>query len=148
MMNIKKNIANVHFETTTSKNIDCSEQPNLINDSHIVCTNCGTVNGYLTANEYVDFHENRHRMRRKSITWNIMLRIFLIHYVKSMVSKLVMWIGKGHIIFKLIDKVLSQVNGDRKRMISIKFILWHIFTALGMEYKFIPLSKSKQTLKY
>ena len=39
-----------------AKNI---EQPNLINDSHIVCTNCSTVNGYLTGNESGDFYENR-----------------------------------------------------------------------------------------
>lgn len=51
-------------------------------------------------------------------------------------------------ILKLIDKVLSQVNGDTKRMISIKFTLRQIFRALGMEYKFIPLSKTKKTLKY
>ena len=41
--------------------------PNLINDSRIVCTNCGTVNGYLAANEFVDFYENMYRIRKKSI---------------------------------------------------------------------------------
>jgi len=118
--------------------------------THIVCTNCGTVNGYLTANEYVDIHENRHRMRRKSI-------YHLKYHVENILNALcqkhgieISYVNRQRIynIFKLIDKVLSQVNGDRKRMISIKFILWHIFIVLGMEYKFIPLSKSKQTLKY
>ena len=51
-------------------------------------------------------------------------------------------------IFALINQVLSQVNGDRKRMISVKFILRQIFRNLVIEYKCIPLSKSKKTLKF
>ena len=46
----------------------------------------------------------------------------------------------------MIKQVLPQVNNDRKRIISIKFILRQIFRVL--ENKFIPLSKSKKTLKY
>ena len=29
--------------------------------------NCGQVNDYLTIDEYVDFYENRHKMKRKSV---------------------------------------------------------------------------------
>lgn len=35
-----------------------------INDSHTVCTNCGAVNDYLTADEFVDFYENMDRIKR------------------------------------------------------------------------------------
>ena len=34
----------------------CCDHPNLINDSHIVCTYCDAVNDYLTANEFVDVY--------------------------------------------------------------------------------------------
>ena len=51
-------------------------------------------------------------------------------------------------IFVLIDHIVPEVNTSRKRVISTKFILRQLFRALGMEYKFILLSKSKQTLKY
>ena len=33
----------------------------------LVCKNCGQVHDYLTADEYVDFYENRHRIKRKSV---------------------------------------------------------------------------------
>ena len=59
MMNLKKNIVNVHFviqklEETKSTKSKCCDRPTLINDSHVVCTNCGKVNSYLAANEFVD----------------------------------------------------------------------------------------------
>lgn len=41
-----------------------------------------------------------------------------------------------------------QVDTDRKRMVSIKFILKQLFDILRIKYKFIPLTKSKKTLKY
>ena len=34
----------------------CCDHPNLINDTHIVCTYCDAVNDYLTANEFVDVY--------------------------------------------------------------------------------------------
>ena len=51
-------------------------------------------------------------------------------------------------IFALIDQIVPEVNTSRMIMISIRFILRQLFRALGIEYKFIPLSKSKKTLKY
>ena len=50
-------------------------------------------------------------------------------------------------IFRLIDQVSPEVNIGRKRMISLNFILKQLFGILGIEYKFIPLTKSK-TLNY
>ena len=49
---------NEKLEEPKSTDTKFHEHPNLINDSHIICTNCGTVHGYQTANEYVDFYEN------------------------------------------------------------------------------------------
>ena len=51
-------------------------------------------------------------------------------------------------IFSLFDKVLSNVDTDRKRMISINSILKQLFDILGIKYKFVPLLKSKKTLQY
>ena len=52
------------------------------------------------------------------------------------------------ILSKSINQISSQVNGSRKRMISVKFILMQIFRILRIEYKCIALSKSKKTLKF
>ena len=49
-------------------------------------------------------------------------------------------------IFAWIDLVSTQVDSSRKRMVSVKLILRQLFRALGIEYKFIPFSKSKKTL--
>ena len=44
----------------------------------------GTVNVYLTANEFVDFHENRHRMRRK---WIYHLKYHVENILNSLCQK-------------------------------------------------------------
>ena len=51
-------------------------------------------------------------------------------------------------IFRLIDQVSLEVNIGRERMISVNFILKQLFDILGIEYKFIPLTKSKKTFNY
>ena len=51
-------------------------------------------------------------------------------------------------IFKLIDQLSPEVNFGRRRMISVNFILKQLFDILGIEYNFIPLTRSKNTLKY
>ena len=39
--------------------------PNIIIDGFKqVCTNCGSVDGYKSANEFVDFYANIHRIRK------------------------------------------------------------------------------------
>ena len=51
-------------------------------------------------------------------------------------------------IFALIDQVVKRIDTDRKCMISVNFILKQLFDVLGIEYKFIPLTRLKNTLKY
>lgn len=52
-------------------------------------------------------------------------------------------------IFKLIHRVSPEVdNFGRKRLISINFIIKQLFDILRVEYKLIPLTRSKKTLKY
>ena len=45
----------------------CCKNMKLIKDKLVLCKNCGQVHDYLTADEYVDFYENRHKMKRKSV---------------------------------------------------------------------------------
>ena len=51
-------------------------------------------------------------------------------------------------IFVEIGKIINEVNGTRKRMISINFIMRRIFKMMGIPYKNIPISKSKKTLAF
>ena len=45
----------------------CCDSMRLIKDNLLVCKNCGQVHDYLTADEYIDFYENRYRIKRKSV---------------------------------------------------------------------------------
>ena len=45
----------------------CCSNMKLVRDGYLVCKNCGQVHDNLTADEYVDFYENRHRIRKKSV---------------------------------------------------------------------------------
>ena len=52
-------------------------------------------------------------------------------------------------IFKMIYRVSLEVNNiGQQRLISVNFIIKQLFGILGIEYKFIPLTRSKNTLKY
>ena len=39
----------------------------LVKEGYLVCINCGQIHDYLTADEYVDFYENRHRIRKRLV---------------------------------------------------------------------------------
>ena len=43
--------------------------------------------------------------------------------------------------FYKIESVLTQINGDRKRMINIDFILKQILMMMRLQYKNIPTFK-------
>ena len=47
--------------------------------------------------------------------------------------------------FEKIESVLPQIHGDRKRMVNINFILKQILKKIKLQYKNIPISKSKRT---
>ena len=49
-------------------------------------------------------------------------------------------------IFSEIGKILPQINGKRKRMISWNFILRQVSRMMGLPFNKIPISKSKKTL--
>ena len=51
-------------------------------------------------------------------------------------------------MFKEIEKVLPQVNGNRKRMINTKFILKELFKMMKLPHNNISATKSKRTIKF
>ena len=127
----------------------CCDCQDIINDNGmIVCRSCGIVQGYKTAREYVDFYENRYRMRRKSVYHrkyhlnNILMDISTKHNITFSVEQK----NKIMRIFSEIGKILPQINGERKRMISLNFILIQVLRMMGLPFDKIPISKTKRTL--
>ena len=133
------------------KNDLCCDNQDVINkDGMLICQICGVVQGYNYVKEYVDFYKNRQRFIRKSVYHreyhinNILLNIEEKYNIKiSNCQK-----HKIDAIYVEIGKVLNEVNGTRKRMISVNFIMRKIFKMMGIPYKNIPISKSKQTLAF
>ena len=123
----------------------------LIKDGFIVCKNCGQVHDYLTSDEYIDFYENRHKMKRKSLYHR---KYHILSVVNDMAHNNNIQVGyynreKILRIFRSIDQVIPQVNNfPRRRLISVNFIIKQLFDILGVEYKIVPLTRSKNTLRY
>ena len=129
----------------------CCDCQDIINDNgKIVCRSCGVVQGYKTAREYVDFYENRYRMRRKSVYHrkyhinNILMDISTKHNITFSVEQK----NKIMRIFSEIGKILPQIDGERKRMISLNFILRQVSRMMGLTFNKIPISESKKTLAF
>ena len=122
----------------------------MIKDGYLVCKNCGQVHDYITANEFVNFHKNRHKIRKKSVYHR---KYHILNVINDIAQKNNIKIGyydREKILrtFALIDEAAKQIDVDRKRMVCIKFILKQLFDILGIEHKFIPLTRSKKTSKY
>ena len=129
----------------------CCSEPNMANKNGMnVCLNCGSVYSYDYVNEYIDFYENMHRIRRKSIYHrkyhiesvmnNIYFetRIDLTHDQRDRIYR----------VFAEISDIIPTVNGRRKRLISTKYIIKQIFMMLGLPFDFIKVSKSKNSLRF
>ena len=135
--------------TTLPNTVDpcCSEQD--MNGKN-TCINCGVVNSDIYVTEYVNFYDNIHRIRQKSVYHrkyhidNVLDSIFsdnniqLTYHQREQIYK----------VFVEIDSVLNEVNDGRKRMISIKYVIKELFKMLGLPYKDINITKSKRTLTY
>ena len=128
----------------------CDCQDIINNDGMIVCQSCGIVQGYETVREYVDFYENKYRIKRKSVYHrkyhinNTILdikqkyNIEISYYQKNKIDRV--FIEKG--------KIINEVNIKRKRMININFILRKVLSMLKIPFEDIPISKSKKTLAF
>ena len=132
------------------KSTCCNNMEITNNGSCFICKQCSSVHGYQTARGYIDFYENRYRIKRKSV-YN--RKYHLQNKIISLVELNNIQISysdqqKILDIFKTIDKILPIVNNKtRKRMIKIDFILNKLFHLLNINIK-ISQKESKNTSLY
>ena len=135
--------------TTLPKIVDpcCSEQD--INGEN-TCINCGVVNSDIYVTEYVDFYNNIHRIRKKSVYHrkyhidDVLYSIFSENNIQLTYHQRV----RIYKVFVEIGSVLNEVNDGRKRVISIKYVIKQLLKMLRLPYKDINVTKSKRTLTY
>jgi len=129
----------------------CCENMNLIKDNGAnVCRSCASVHYYDYARENIDFYENIFKIRRKSVYHREYHLRNRIDFLSSKNEVQITFKDKEKIIriFYEIDKILPQINGDRKRMINIDFILKKIYKMMDIQEKYIKITKSKKTLAF
>ena len=125
---------------------DCREI--VINNGYIVCKNCGIVQGYKKAKEFINFYENLYRIRRKSVYHrkyhlnNILMDIGTKYNLTFSIEQR----NKILRIFYEIGVILDQIKSVRKRMISLSFILVQVLRMMDLPFNKIQISKSKRTL--
>ena len=103
----------------------CCDSMRLIKDGFSVCKNCGQVHDYLTADEYIDFYENRYRIKRKSVYHRKYHILNVINDIAQNNNIQVGYYNRETIlrIFRLIDQVTPEVNNfRRKRLIRVNFM--------------------------
>ena len=125
---------------------DCQEIIN--NSGMVVCRSCGSVHRYETSVEYVDFYENKHKMKRKSV-YHRKYHISNILTDLSVQNKIVISVEQKNKILRIfaeINKIIPNINEIRKRIISLNFILRKIFKLLSIKFDNLPITKSKKTL--
>ena len=136
-------------DCSVKKHILCCDMQDIINNNGIrVCRSCGIVHGYEFSNENIDFYENIFKIRRKSV-----------YYRKYHIEKTINDLSTNHYIsvhtqskilrvFKEIEKIIPQVNGKRKRMININFIMKEILKMMGLKHDHVKVTKSKKNINF
>ena len=96
----------------------------VIKNNLLVCENCGQVHDYLTANEYIDSYEYRHRIKRKSVYHRKYHIINVMDNIAQMNNIQIGYYNTENIlrIFQLIDNVTHQPGVCRKRLIHSRKI--------------------------
>ena len=114
-----------------------------------VCFSCGLVHCTISKSDYIDFYENVYKIRRKSI-------YIRKYHIENSLNNLLLDQGveltydqrdRIYKIFEQIGYILNQIDGNRKRIISIKYILKKILDMMDLKYH-IPITKSKRTLAF
>ena len=112
-----------------------------------VCTSCGSVLGYNIVKEYVDFYDNRHKIRLSQKISHTKINVLINLRKKHDIDVSYDQQQKIEKVFKEIGKVNDLVYENRKRMISINYILRKLFLLMNKPFDMIPITKSKKTLK-
>ena len=125
----------------------CCDSMRLIKDNFLVCKNCGQVHDYLMADEYIDFYENRYRVKRKSIYYRKYHIINTLNDIAQKNNIQLDYYDRESIlrICQLFDRIELPDVG-RKRLISVNYIIKQLFDILGIECKSIPHTRIKNTL--
>ena len=103
------------------------------------------IQRYKYVDQYIDYNENEFNIMRKiSLIQNVIFDICSKDNMQiTKIDKI-----KIFEIFYKIESVLPQINGDRKRMINIDFILKQILMMIRLKYKNIPTFKPKRTSEF
>ena len=125
----------------------CSEQNMETVNGMNTCINCGSVNSYDYVPEYIDFYDNMHRIPQKSV-YHRKYHIDNVLYSISSENNIQLPYHQKEQSHKVFVEINSVIHDDRKRMISIKYIIKQLFKMLGLPYKDIFVTKSKKTLRY
>ena len=127
----------------------CCKKQNIQKDEKsLVCINCGQTHGCYYMKEYIDFHENKYKFRRKSVynrkyhienTLNkIQQNDRRINLSRKQITKLC----------EIFDKIEQKPINNRRRMISVNFIIVKIFKIVSIPTDKIKITKSKKTLEF
>ena len=123
----------------------CDNQDIINNEGEVVCKNCGFIQYYKYQKEYIDFNENKFKIRKRSFYIrkyhlnNVLNEICKTNNIQLLKSDQL----KIFEIFDRINKVLPELNHNRKRVISIKYMLKQIFDMLKIDYKILKSQKVK-----
>ena len=100
--------------------------------------------------EYIDFYKDRHKMKSKSVYHRLCHINNAILDIKQKYNIEISYHQKYKIdrVFTEIGNILNEVNGKRKRMISINFILRKVLSIMDLPFDDIPITKSKKTLAF
>ena len=114
-----------------------------------VCISCGLVYNAISKSDYIEFYENLFRIHRKSI-------YIRRYHIENLLNDLLVNQGveltynqrkQIYKIFELIGFVTNQINENRKRIISVKYLLKRIFDIMDIKYN-ILVTKSIRTLTF
>ena len=111
----------------------CCESSEIINDNLML--------------GYVNFYENRHKLKRKSFYHR---EYHLNNKISEKYNIKISYHQKCKIdqLFIEIGKIINEVNGTRKRTISINFILRKVLSMMKLPFDNIPISKSKKNVSF
>ena len=112
-------------------------------NGEIVRVSCYLIQRCKYVNEYIDNNENKFKIMKNSVHQQKYHIQKVIFDKCSKDNMQITTIDKNRIfeVFEKNESVLPQINGDRKRMINIDFILKQILMMMRLQYKNIPTFK-------
>ena len=137
------------IKDTSSSDLCCEDSQIVEVGGMQVCISCGSVYNSISKSDYIEFYENLFRIRRKSI-------YIRKYHIENLLNDLLVNQGveltcnqrtQIYKIFELIGFVTNQINENRKRIISVKYLLKRIFDMMDIKYN-IPVTKSIRTLAF